>query len=207
MGILQIAAAIGGIFLTAGIWSLANRGRGWGGGKTKTGQWFAKYVINRETMAVVCAASLAGYLYALTGHLGVAMGLFVVVFLFWWLGVLFGWGEYFDGSGGVNHEIAWIDRLMLWVFHHYPMTGDRIDNISMGLRGTYYLPMFIMAGVVTHSWWFALPAAFFWQDGFIYGQAYRDTPKGQDFVRVAEFSGGGLRGFFMALATLLSVVY
>lgn len=185
------------------IWSLANRGRGWGpaAGAPKWKVYAAK-ACNRYTMSAVCAGSLTGYAYLLGFSELECRLLFGSVFLGWYLGVLPGWGEYFDGSNNRNHEVKFIDDFMFWVAHHVPLTGSQIDNISFGLRGVFYLPLFIMAGLALQSWAFVLPALFFWQDGIVYGTARR-TVTG-DYVRAAEFAGGAFRGYLMACAVALT---
>ena len=196
--------------LFVAIWSVINRLRGWGNGWGKTEKpvwlvWLQSHIFSRPILSATLAAVCFWYSRSLGFEESAVWGVSAAVFAGWWLGVAPGWGEYFDGSDKVNHEIAWIDRLapkiakLIW--------GKKkpkwaIDSVSFGLRGVYYLPMFAGIAWAAGTPWAMLGALWFWQDAAIYTLC-RMHLKG-DFVRGAEFISGAFRGLAVASALLIA---
>jgi hypothetical protein len=157
--------------------------------------WIQSHVLKRETLAAFGAAPIALWLTYLGAPNSTVWQVFGIVTLGWWFGVVVGIGDYQDMRKIPNHEIKWIDKtvhpFLVWLSHwmrfqpipilarQYP-TVHRwaysalvVDNISMGLRGVYMLPMFILTGFALEQWhgfaWaMLLPIAFFWQAGLVY---------------------------------------
>lgn len=189
------------------LWGLINRLRGWGGGWNLTNEpkwlvWMQIHLFSRPILSATQAFLTALWYHHQFDAPFAACGLlFVALFGFWWLAVAPGWGEYFDGLVVPNHEIKWIDSAVAWGFSYLPprwgQNAALVDNVSFGLRGAYYLPMFAAVAAIHcyffgWSWWLMLPAAFFWQDGVVYGLARKVLPSG-DFVALAEKCGGVIR--------------
>lgn len=187
----------------AAVWALANRARGWGGGKTRVGRWVAKHLLNRYTMALVNAGSMAWHADAAGYSLHEIAAIFASIAPGWWFGVWRGWGDYFDGIIYANHEIEWIDNFMVWLSRYLPKrwatSAPFIDNVSMGLRGAFYLPMLLTLYCITGSPGHLIAIALFWQDGVVYGMWRRISRGRFDFVAVSELSGGALRGQIIAM--------
>ena len=194
------------ILLLALSWGLSNRGRGWGPlvGAPKW-QFTVANLLNRDTMAAWHGISVVLACLAFGVPLwwqGTALAACTAIF--WRLAVTRGWGEYQDGRDNTNDEIKWIDDLAMNIAARLPVRFLRphwIDGISMALRGVYYVPIYIAAGLIMDSWWFALPAAFFWQAGAVYATLWRKGPN-QDPTLWAEWIDDTIRGllFFTAFA-------
>lgn len=192
------------IALLALSWGGSNRLRGWGSNEQspKWQQFLTAQVFNRYTTAAWHGITAAWYMHHLTGlHTWPIYGFGAVVALLWYFAVVFGWGEYQDGQVPTNDEIGWIDWWVIRATSILPARFARahwIDGISMGLRGLFYVPMHLACGLIAASWWFALPAAFFWQAGVVYVYVWKNT-RG-DFVLVAEWVDDTIRGllFFAA---------
>ncbi len=209
------------LILLAISWSIINRLRGWGNGWNKTEKpdwlvWAQKYVFTRHWLALLQGAITGWYAYSLGFDHRAILGVSGAVAIGWWFGVLFGWGEYFDGTDKPNDEIHWIDqlvgsRIIPWMQDAkrpgwIKKVASKIwwkDALSFGLRGTYYLPMYLGVAYFAQSSWAMLPALFFWIDAVTYATA-RNAGAG-DFVRWAELAGGFLRGLMIGLALLIAV--
>lgn len=204
------------VLLYAINFGLTNRARGWGRYKTFT---------NRDVLALWLAISTFGLLTYFQADLALWAKIFVSVVTsgLWRLAVSPGWGEYFDFTDYPNFEIAWIDQSVAWLhirmkrgfrgwlgrrlntrLNHAANDPVFLDGVSFALRGVYYLPIYIFSGLALASWWFALPAALFWQDGVVYYQCKKRF--GGDYVREAELIGGALRGLLFGAAIALALL-
>lgn len=204
------------IILLALSWGLSNRGRGWGPINPKPPKWQAwlSEFCDRNTMAAWHGISIILAAIAFDVPLWwQPMALALSTAALWRFGTSPGWGEYQDGKITGNNEIAWIDRLVKWLLPSRKFETDPalIDGVSMAIRGIYYLPIFIAAGLIMESAWFALPAAFFWVPGAVYGYFWHRVPDRRKVAYVvlyAEWVDDTIRGlfFFIAFAGSLRLV-
>lgn len=195
-------------------WGASNRGRGWGP-MPGAPAWQVKLsgLLSRDTMALWHALT-AGWA---AWHLGLPLWWQAAVFgaatgALWRFAVSPGWGSYQDGWRILYDEIGWIDWLLKKLAKVLPAriaTDPKwMDGIGMGLRGVYYLPIYGVAGYLTQSWWFLLPAAFFWQAGVIYAVLWKRIPEDQRIAKVvfyAEWVDDTVRGLLFFTATALAL--
>ena len=177
----QLDYILAGIYLLLALsWGLSNRGRGWGPASLTPPAWLVRLseFCGRDTMAAWHGMSATWWGWVLGASPWPLAGLFLAAGPCWRLAVTKGWGEYQDGQRADNHEIAWIDWLVRTQIAprlpvKYATDANVIDGIAMSFRGAYYLPMPLVAGLSLTSWWFAIPAAFFWLPGLVYFLLHR----------------------------------
>lgn len=223
---------VAAIILFSFVWGLSNRGRGYGprAGAPAWQVWAANHLLHRDSMAGVHGLSV----YLFTRYLGEGLWpsliLAVVVAVTWRVAVSPGWGEYQDGKRINNNERPWIDafmnklllpgmvKLAEWMLWGpsarlarnapavYSLTENPrfVDGVSMGLRGGWYLPIYIVTGFYLGSWWMLLPAVFFWQSGMVYAVLWK--VRGGDVVFHAEWIDDSLRGLLFSSALALAIL-
>lgn len=96
------------------------------------------------------------------------LGVFLIVTVGMLLWALFGWGEYFDFSKKVNHEIRWIDALV----GMFIRPGQYNDMVCMCIRGMFVYPMFAALALYgyTDAWVYGFVGAL---QGIVYWVCWR----------------------------------
>jgi hypothetical protein len=71
-----------------------------------------------------------------------------IVGIGWQIGVVYGTGDYHDGTDKLNNEVKWIDDLVIKILP----SGFWNDLVSMGIRNfAYFAPTFIALGLYQHD--------------------------------------------------------
>lgn len=190
-----------GVLLVGLSWGLFNRARGWGDATTKFGQWLS-HQCDRWSMALCSAITLTVFLYYLNvWDLATLVITFPVIVLGWFCAVVWGVGDYLDGHTYPNKEIKWIDSLVNWLFKNKTPTARTVDNISIGLRGIYRLPLYILLGLLLQTYWMAIPVFFFWSPALVYKLVRNMKPDPQFYAEWLDFF---ILGSLIATACVLT---